>query len=72
MRHSFVLSTLKKLLSLGHLSPSDSVLAICAAGPEQQVFSDAGLRVATISNLDDRLIRPDFAPTTGASRTPKT
>ncbi|MBX3731205.1 MAG: methyltransferase domain-containing protein [Verrucomicrobiae bacterium] len=62
MRHSFVLSTLKKLLSLGHLSPSDSVLALCAAGPEQQVFSEAGLRVATISNLDDRLIRPDFPP----------
>jgi SAM-dependent methyltransferase len=62
MRYEFVLSTLRRLLADGALAPTDSVLAVCAAGSEQQVFLEAGLKQATISNLDDRLGKPDFAP----------
>ncbi len=62
MRYEFVLATLKKLMAQGQLAPDESVLAICAAAPEQRVFQAAGLRVVTISNLDDRFVKPDFSP----------
>lgn len=62
MRYEFVLSTLRRLQADGGLGPDDTVLAICAAASEQKVFQDAGIRTATISNLDDRLGSPDFAP----------
>lgn len=62
MRYEFVLSTLRRLQADGLLAPTDTVLAICAANSERQVFLDAGLKSATISNLDDRLGSPDYAP----------
>jgi len=62
MRDVFVLSTLRRLQADGWLAPTDSVLAICAAASEQRVFQAAGLSTATISNLDNRLESPDFAP----------
>jgi len=62
MRNEFVLSTLQRLQADGWLAPTDSVLAICAADPEKRVFMAAGLKAATISNLDDRLGSPDYAP----------
>ena len=62
MRDAFVLATLRKLQTDAWLAPSDSVLAICAAASEQRVFQAAGLQTATISNLDDRLASPDYAP----------
>lgn len=62
MRYEFVLSTLRRLQADGLLSATDTVLAICAAGSERQVFLDAGLKTATISNLDDRLGAPNYAP----------
>lgn len=62
MRYEFVLSTLRRMQADGSLAPTDSVLAICAAASEQHVFQDAGLQVATISNLDNRLGSPDFSP----------
>ena len=62
MRYEFVLSTLRRMQAEGLLAPTDTVLAICAANSERQVFLDAGLKSATISNLDDRLGSPDYAP----------
>lgn len=62
MRYEFVLSTLRRLQAEGSLAPTDTVLAICASASERQVFMAAGLQAATISNLDDRLGAPDFAP----------
>ena len=62
MRYEFVLSTLRRMQADGSIAPTDSVLAICAAASEQHVFQDAGLQVATISNLDNRLGSPDFSP----------
>ncbi len=62
MRHEFVLSTLKRLQREGALDATDSVLAICAADAERQVFQEAGLQAGTISNLDDRMVAPDYTP----------
>ena len=62
MRYEFVLSTLRRLQAEGSLAPTDTVLAICASELERQVFLEAGLRTTTISNLDDRLGAPDYAP----------
>jgi SAM-dependent methyltransferase len=62
MRHAFVLRTLKQLQAAGSLGEQDSVLAVCAAAPERRVFMEAGLKNATISNLDDRFVQPDFSP----------
>lgn len=62
MRHEFVLSTLKRLQAEGWLASGDSVLAVCAGDAERRVFQAAGLRSATISNLDDRMVAPDYTP----------
>jgi SAM-dependent methyltransferase len=52
MRWSFVESVLNTLIADGLLSPSDSLLAVCAGAAEQEVFLRLGLTNAVISNLD--------------------
>jgi SAM-dependent methyltransferase len=62
MRTSFVESVLSSLISDGMLSPSASILAVCAGPAERDVFIRMGLRNAVISNVDDRMNEGQFAP----------
>jgi ubiquinone/menaquinone biosynthesis C-methylase UbiE len=62
MRTSFVESVLETLIDDAVLSPSDSVLAVCAGAAERDLFVGLGFTNAIISNLDDRMSYEQFAP----------
>jgi len=59
MRFEFVKRTMETLLSEGVLTKSSSVLAVCAGGPEYELFSDLGFQQVTISNLDSNKFEGD-------------
>lgn len=62
----FYSETLRRLLNDGWMGLDSSVLVVCGAGYDRDVFHGLGFRRVTISNLDSRLAsridRSEFAP----------
>ncbi|HZW07100.1 MAG TPA: methyltransferase domain-containing protein [Phycisphaerales bacterium] len=53
---------LRKLMAEGHLSVNDTVLTVCAAGFEYQLFQKLGFKNVVITNLDVRTPPEAYAP----------
>jgi SAM-dependent methyltransferase len=58
----FYVDTLRKLLDRGILARDSSILSVCGSFRDRDCLVEAGLRQATISNLDERITGNEFAP----------
>ncbi len=58
----FYLDTVRKLVAEGRLDPALPTLVVAGGMADRQVLLDAGFTDVTISNLDERMTGPEFAP----------
>jgi SAM-dependent methyltransferase len=62
MKEQFYLDTMLRLLDDGWLGVDDEVLIVAGGEADRDVLAAAGLRSATISNLDERMGGDELAP----------
>jgi SAM-dependent methyltransferase len=58
----FTDTVLRELLEDGTLSPSDSIVAVCAGVRDRDVFVRCGMRNVVITNINEHHASDDFAP----------
>lgn len=59
---TFYIDTLRDLIRQGVIDPGMSVLGVCASGRDHHTFLEAGLRNATLTNLETRFDIDDPGP----------
>jgi SAM-dependent methyltransferase len=62
LKERFYVDTMKRLLREAWLDADDDVLVVAGGPADREALLAAGIRNATISNLDDRMVGDEFAP----------